>query len=437
MGDDRKTDCNFVDEILSSTASEVVNVRAFVNHSGLDWGVLFCPQLPDPQGHGGGSASSPAWLVLLLDMSMPQRLLSAAAQGLAEAAAQLPPSTRVLCGTVGRTVSFFDLSSPTPHALVLHSASAGAGASAAAAALPALVRELHLAALPLHECLPHLQAALDSVRHHAAPQTPQRRMHALASGVDIALFLLSTSQAAWEQDVQRHQQPWSPSKAAKQHRPPPNARVVLCSAPPAADSVAGDESQDARAWGQLRELCVVLGVKAAAAGAPLDVMLGAADAAALPCLQAAADASHGGRVLLCPGFEPPFAATAAAAVQRRLGWHGALDVRVPPGVKVARVLGDVWPDLPLPPPHTGGGAHSPGKGGGWSLAAVAVPCIERGQCFGVLLELTRDMAAQQEVEVELLAEWTLVDGRRVRQVGMDWWGGGSRRWGCGMALRAE
>ena len=331
------SDDGAADDILSSTGASVINQRAFVASSGMPFGMAFQPQLPATEaGATSSSAEHPLWLVMLLDTSLPEPELRAAAAGLGAAAAQLPPSVRVLCGTVGRVVSFFDLSSSTPRAHVIHGVS-----SKGAAGLPGLVQALDLTAQPLSDCLGRLQAALGAVRAHRQPQVLQRHIHALASALDIGLYLLSVSLAAWDAAAAQHQQQEQPQQQPQQQpgsptprrsKAPHNTHVVCCTGAPAAWDGELDEPLDGKAAAHMRDMCASLGAKAAAAGTPLDVLLAALPAEqVLACLAAAADGSAGGRLIRQPNFAPPFSGTVAAAVQRRIGWEGVLDVRVPPG----------------------------------------------------------------------------------------------------------
>jgi hypothetical protein len=52
----------------------------------------------------------------------------------------------------------------------------------------------------------------------------------------------------------------------------------------------------------------------------------------------------------------------------------------------------------------------------WSPAASGVPVVSSGSRFVAVLELTQDWQPGDSFEVQVVCEWTAVDGRRVRQV---------------------
>jgi hypothetical protein len=187
------------------------------------------------------------------------------------------------------------------------------------------------------------------------------------------------------------------------------------------------------------------------------------------------DASQG-RLLLQPQLQPPLASNIAAIAQSRFGWEGVLDVQLPAGVKLLSLTGPVAHKQPLPQvayisgttqlpvtlltPRgskaaaavgadgaTGDvsaaaagagssasqkpGAVPPGPDAGgmgligssssagpmqWSSNAVSVPVLSSSSRFVAALELSKDWPLGSSFEVQVVCEWTSVDGRRVRHV---------------------
>lgn len=210
-----------------------------------------------------------------------------------------------------------------------------------------------------------------------------------------------------------------------------------------------------------------------------DVITGSTAAPAALLCQEAVDASQG-RLLHQPQLQPPLAANIAAIAQSRFGWEGVLDVKLPAGVKLLSISGPVAKNQPLPQaayasgstqmpvtlllppgvaaaaaavskaaadsaasgaPAAGSNSASPAAaaaavpgpdaavvnlpGGGssgnagpmqWSADAVSVPVLSTCMRFVAALELSRDWPAGSSFEVQVVCEWTAVDGRRVRQV---------------------
>jgi hypothetical protein len=52
----------------------------------------------------------------------------------------------------------------------------------------------------------------------------------------------------------------------------------------------------------------------------------------------------------------------------------------------------------------------------WSSNAVSVPVLSSCSRFVAALELSKDWPAGSSFEVQVVCEWTCVDGRRVRHV---------------------
>lgn len=206
-----------------------------------------------------------------------------------------------------------------------------------------------------------------------------------------------------------------------------------------------------------------------------DVITGSSAAPAAILLQEAVDATQG-RLLHQPQLAPPLAANLVAIAQSRFGWEGVLDVKLPAGVKLLSLSGPVAKGQPLPPAaYSSGGIQMPvtllaspgaaavaagkaaaeaGAGSGtsaapsppaaaaaaavtapdatavslatagssagpmqWSGNAVSVPVLSTSTRFVAALELARDWPAGSSFEVQVVCEWTAVDGRRIRQVG--------------------
>lgn len=170
-----------------------------------------------------------------------------------------------------------------------------------------------------------------------------------------------------------------------------------------------------------------------------------------------------GRLLYQPQLRPPLAANIAAVAHSRFGWEGVLDLKLPAGVKLLGLSGPVAHNQRLPPAAYASGSSqlpvtlltqpraaaavskavadagsveaaaggqvsevaSPGSSGSsssagpvqWGPHAVFVPVLSTSTRFVATLELSRDWPAGSSFEVQVVCEWTAVDGRRVRQVG--------------------
>lgn len=210
-----------------------------------------------------------------------------------------------------------------------------------------------------------------------------------------------------------------------------------------------------------------------------DVITGSSAAPAALLLQEAVDATQG-RLLHQPQLAPPLAANLVAIAQSRFGWEGVLDVKLPAGLKLLSLSGPLAKGQPLPPAaYSSGGTQMPvmllaspgaaaaaagkaaadagagssasaaagtasapspaaaaaavtvpdatavslaaaGSSAGplhWSGNAVSVPVMSTSTRFVAALELARDWPAGSSFEVQVVCEWTAVDGRRIRQVG--------------------
>jgi hypothetical protein len=163
-------------------------------------------------------------LAVILDTSMSQDCLQAAQQALSQVLSQLNPQTRLLLLLADQAVSIVDLKTPKPQSWVLH----GLGApqqQGSASILPQIVRVADIRATPLAHCEPFLGATLASLRHHPQQQSMQQHLRTTAAAVDIALFLLTASMAAW--DAQHKQQQVGLDQQMQQLTPMHNARVML------------------------------------------------------------------------------------------------------------------------------------------------------------------------------------------------------------------
>jgi hypothetical protein len=163
-------------------------------------------------------------LAVILDTTMSQECLQAAQEALSQALSQLNPQTRLLLLLADQAVSIVDLKTPKAQCWVLH----GLGApqrQGSASILPQIVRVADIRATPLAHCEPFLAATLASLRHHPQQQSMQQHLRTTAAAVDIALFLLTASMAAW--DVQHRQQQQGLDQQMMQLTPMHNARVML------------------------------------------------------------------------------------------------------------------------------------------------------------------------------------------------------------------
>lgn len=201
-----------------------------------------------------------------------------------------------------------------------------------------------------------------------------------------------------------------------------------------------------------------------------DVITGSTAAPAALLFQEAVDASQG-RLLHQPRLQPPLATNITAIAQSRFGWEGALDIKVPAGVKLLGITGPSAANQRLPPAAYASGttqmpvtlliapgaaaaasqtaaaaadaaasgstpavpgagstppsspaaaAAVPGPDAGpmqWSSNAVSVPVLSSSTRFVAAFELARDWPTGSSFDVQVVCEWTAVDGRRVRQVG--------------------
>lgn len=287
-----------------------------------------------------------------------------------------------------------------------------------------------------------------------------------AAAMDLCLHLVDRAMAEWDAALKAQlaaAHPASPSgsevggppparAAAFPAKPMHAARVVVVTGSWAGAGLARAPRPppDARRSARLGSLFDALGFKAAALDAQLDALVGDAGAPPLPLLLDAASLC-GGLVLHQPGLAAPLAANLAALAGRRLGWDAFLDVRTPPGLKVAGLAGPLLAaggslpgsiapidPQPLPPLHVGDGGGGGGAPAAWqqpqqqlqaqrvsrtavaatrlSPTAAAAPAIDRGRFYGAALEMTSDLAPGVAQEVQVLWEWTTADGRRVRQV---------------------
>ena len=449
---------------LAVTAAAIIGgPAAFTNANGIGLSLCFSPTppweasgTPRPCGSSGPpppvGLQPPPMLAVVLDAGVKPQRLAAAVSGLRAALSQLPQHTRLLLLCVDTAISVLDLKHARAQAWVLHGGPrTGAGA---AAALPALVRAADVRATPLAHAAPFLDSTLAAVRCHPRQRRAVVHVRMLASALDIALFLLSASMAAW--DAQHR--PRSGSIDGDDTVPPHNARVMLltddldgcCPAAAVTRAAGADaattaaaaiaalqqcEPKEARA---LSGMLTALGIKAAQLDVPVDIVSGSLSAPGALLLQGVCSASHG-RLLHQPGLAPPLAGNLAAMVGARFGWDGVIDVRAPPGVRVAYLTGPLAVDsealptaahvsgrgsnsLPIwlvgPPDSSGDSGGAAGAEGpvAWSSAAAHLPVISAGMRCVAALQLTKDWAPGSSIQLQVIAEWTAADGRRVRQV---------------------
>ena len=97
------------------------------------------------------------------------------------------------------------------------------------------------------------------------------------------------------------------------------------------------------------------------------------------------------------GFGPLFAANAAAAVVRRVGTNGLLDLHVSPGLAITQLIGSVAA-LDRGPQ---GLLARVGSGLLHSNNAVELNIVERGQAVGVCLDVAAPLA-QPHAHVQVL-----------------------------------
>eukprot|EP00775_Hariotina_reticulata_P012623 gene12623-12753_t len=275
---------------LCCTTSVAVGTRAFNNYNGIGISLCYSPQPPSAvqqasaswssiaQGRDPAQVQPPPMLAVVLDASMARSCLESAVQSLTQALLQLKPQTRLLLIVVDQVVSMLDLKSSKPQFWVVHGA-AGPGA----AVLPQIVRAADVRATPLAHCEQFIAQSLAAIRHYPRQQSLQHHLQIVTAAVDIALFLLTASMAAW--DTQNRRQPHLTSGSAAQ----------------------AQQQQQHRSTGP-----------------------GSLAAPAALLLQEAVSVSHG-RLLHQPQLAPPLASNIVALAQSRFGWEGVVDVRVPPG----------------------------------------------------------------------------------------------------------
>jgi hypothetical protein len=400
----RPTAAAAADAALSTSCSALLGQKAFANYNGLATGLVYCPVPPHgPAPHpttaaaaaaaaaGARGAVPPPWLAIVVDASMRPASLQHAKEGIAQALLSLPPHTRLLLAVVDKVVSFVDLRSPQAPTWVLHSAT-----SKAAVALPHLVRAADIRATPLSHCLPHLPAALAALRHYPHPCTPQLHLHSIASALDIAIYLLTASMAAWDANQRSKADGGLPnyspgatttssssssgaaaaggssssSGAGGGTQPVHSARVLfLTDQQPrprgAAAAAAATTPMDAKQQQHVSQLFAALGRKADNVDIPIDVITGSPGAASWMPLQDTVITSRG-TTLYQPHLAPPLASNLAALATKRVGWEGAIGFTLPRGVKLAELQGPIAPGHPLPLFYPGAQQY-----GGPSAAAAA------------------------------------------------------------------
>jgi hypothetical protein len=393
------------DAALSTSCSALLGQKAFANYNGLVTGLVYCPVPPHgPAPHPTSAAAAaaaagargtvpPPWLAIVVDASMRPASLQHAKEGIAQALLSLPPHTRLLLAVVDKVVSFVDLRSPQAPSWVLHSAT-----SKASVALPHLVRAADIRATPLSHCLPHLPAALAALRHYSHPCTPQLHLHSIASALDIAIYLLTASMAAWDANQRSkadgglpNYSPSGPTYSSSSSsgvagpqagggnsssssggtQPVHSARVLfLTDQQPrpvgATAAAAATTPLDAKQQQHVQQLYAALGRKADNVDIPIDVITGSPSAASWILLQDTVITSRG-TTLYQPHLAPPLASNLAALATKRVGWEGVIGFQLPRGVKLAELQGPIAPGHALPLFYPGAhqyGAPSAVAGGG-------------------------------------------------------------------------
>lgn len=91
-------------------------------------------------------------------------------------------------------------------------------------------------------------------------------------------------------------------------------------------------------------------------------------------------------------FGPLFAANAAAALVRRVGTHGVLDLHCTKGLKAIQYIGSV---VLLDRGPRGLFAQGGGSGFVHSSDAIEINAVEQGQAIGVCLEVTAPLSQPQ------------------------------------------
>lgn len=421
----------------------------------------------------------PPMLAVVLDTSMAEGLTQSATQALSQALAQLNPQTRLLLVVVDQVVSMVDLKTPRPQSWVVHNLS-GQGPSVLPQLVQAAdIRATPLAhCLPyLQSSLAGLRhyPRQQGLQHHLRIMAAAADIALFLLTASMAAWDSQHKQQQQQPPPQQastaQQQPRRQSQEQLLQQPLHNARVMVLTGLPNSSSVSAAHAAeqlrqlDESSAQQIRAMYHALANKAAALDIPLDVITGSCAAPAALLLQEAVDATQG-RLLHQPLLAPPLAANLVAIAQSRFGWEGVLDIKLPAGVKLLSLSGPLAKGQPLPPaayssgstqmPVTllssspgaaaaaasGGstsatagtpGAASPaaaaavsgpdaaaaGSSAGpmhWSGNAVSVPVLSSSTRFVASLELARDWPAGSSFEVQVVCEWTAVDGRRVRQV---------------------
>jgi hypothetical protein len=294
-------------EGLLSTSSVLIGQKAFANYNGLVTGIVSSPvpvqpALTDPNTD---LVLPPPWVAVVIDGAMNPESLRAAKQGLEQAMMQLPKQTRLLLAVVDQVVSFIDVRSPTAPAWVLHSA-----ASKASSSLPHLVRAADIRATPLSHCISNLPTILSSIRHYPQACTQQLHLHTITSALDICIYLLTASMAAWDanqkskqqlqQQLQQQSASSSPTQPPPAHPPRPtgpptpqpihSARVIFITdshPPPATAPAAAAAAQhlDQQQVTQLQQLLTALAGKADRLDVPIDMFTGSPGAPSWTMLQ--------------------------------------------------------------------------------------------------------------------------------------------------------
>ncbi|KAF6264867.1 hypothetical protein COO60DRAFT_1180616 [Scenedesmus sp. NREL 46B-D3] len=269
------------DGSICCTTSVAIGQRAFSNYNGIGIHVCYSPQAPSPAAaaawrHPASQLQPPPMLAVILDATMAQECLHAAQQALVHALSQLNPQTRLLLLLADQAVSIVDLKTPKPQCWVLHGL--GAQQQGSASILPQIVRVADIRATPLAHCEPFLGATLSALRHHSQQQSMQHHLRTTAAAVDIALFLLTASMAAW--DAQHRQQQLGLDQQMLQLAPMHNARVMLLTGLPSSSTRSAStaaallqqfEQQQAQ---QLQQMFRAVGNKACSLDIPLDVITG-------------------------------------------------------------------------------------------------------------------------------------------------------------------
>ena len=162
-------------------------------------------------------------------------------------------------------------------------------------------------------------------------------------------------------------------------------------------------------WEGVLDLKLPAGVKLLSLSGP------AARGQHLPAAAYSSGTSQMPVTLISPGRGAAAAAAAAAAASKAAaGAEGAAGAAGGDAAAASAAAGGTTAAAGAP-----GGEGSAGSSAGpmhWSSNAVSVPVLSSSSRFVANLELSREWPVGSSFEVQVVCEWTAVDGRRVRQV---------------------